>query len=117
VTDNNATIAITLAGSEADLAGIDSASINLGGVRTDQISSSQLAQLKSGQTTLITINNLNANTNYTATLQITGRNLDANSIATQQFRTLPLYGQNLQPIFNSNNFYQTTVGVTNVTTN
>jgi len=116
-TDDAATISVKLNGSNILLATVTSAEITLNDGQTYAITGNQLSLLKASQTVQLNLNNLADDTNYVATLAITGATLHESTDIDVAFRTLPANGSIVPlPEFTSVGFFQTTQGVDNVTT-
>jgi len=115
-TDEDAIISVKLIGNNELLATVTSAEITLNDGQTFLIIGNQLSLLKTGQTVQLSLNNLTADTNYVATLAITGATLHQSADINVAFRTLPANGSIVPiPEYTSIGFFQTTPGVNNVT--
>jgi len=116
-TDDAAIISVKLNGSNDLLATVTTAEITLNDGQTYPITGNQLSLLKTSQTVQLNLNNLTDDTNYVATLAITGATLHESTDIDVAFRTLPTNNSGAPfPEFTSIGFFQTTLGDNNVTT-
>jgi len=114
----NASIQIGLAGDSVNLSKVTGARLQLTPGNDVTLTANQVSQLINGQNITILLSSLNAATDYTVEIIVTGVALDSRSQAMTSFRTLDELDNGLiQPAFISVNFNQTAPGVETVTSN